>query len=74
MRRRVSVFGTMVLLVVATTAAGAQAAFAGDGGCREGQEQAFYNAWTKHDDEEQTAKHLDKMIDCTVGQPPGEGQ
>jgi hypothetical protein len=73
-RRRVSVFGTMVLLVVATTAAGAPAAFAGDGGCREGQEQAFYNAWTKHEDEEQTAKHLDKMIDCTVGHPPGEGQ
>ena len=74
MRRGLSVLGATALLLAATTTAGTSAAFAGDGGCREGQEQAFYNAWTKHDDEEQATKHLYKMIDCTIGQPPGEGQ
>jgi hypothetical protein len=64
----------MAFLVAASTTVGTAAAYARDGGCREGQEQAFYNASSKHDDEEQTTKHLHKMIDCTVGQPPGEGQ
>lgn len=63
-----------MLLVAAMMVAGAQAVFAQDGGCQKGQDQAWSNAWIKHENEELTLKHIDKLIDCTIDQPPGEGQ
>ena len=74
MRRRLSVLGTTMLLVAAMMVASATAVFAQEEGCQNGQNQAFVNAWLKHDNEEQTLKHPDKLVDCEVGQPPGEGQ
>ena len=74
MRRRLSVLGATMLLVAAMMVASAPPLFAQDGGCQKGQNQAFVNAWLKHENEEQTLKHLDKFVDCTVDQPPGEGQ
>jgi high-affinity Fe2+/Pb2+ permease len=74
MRRRLSVLGTTMLLVAAMMVASATAVFAQEEGCENGQNQAFVNAWLKHDNGEQTLKHLDKLVDCEVGQPPGEGQ
>ena len=73
MRRRVSVLGATMLLVAAMMVASAPPVFALEGGCQNGQDQAWLNAWFK-DNDEQTLKHLDKMIDCYLDQPPGEGQ
>jgi uncharacterized iron-regulated protein len=73
MRRRLSILGLTMLLVAAMMVASSQAVFAQEEGCQNGQDQAFINAWLKHDDEEQTLKHLDKLIDCIIDQPPGEG-
>jgi hypothetical protein len=74
MRRRLSVLGATMILVAAMMVASAPSVFAQDGGCQKGQDQAWINAWIKHDNDEQTVKHLDKLIDCTLDQPPGEGQ
>jgi hypothetical protein len=74
MRRRVSVLGATMLLVAAMMVASAPPVFAVEGGCQNGQDQSWLNAWIKHDNDEQTLKHLDKMIDCYLDQPPGEGQ
>ena len=74
MWRRLSVLGTTMLLGAAMIVASATGAFAQEEGCQNGQNQAFVNAWLKHDNEEQTLKHLDKLVDCEAGQPPGEGQ
>jgi hypothetical protein len=73
-RRRLSVLGATVLLVAALMAASALPAFAEDGGCEEGQNQSFVNAWLKQENDEQTLKHLSKFVDCQIDQPPGEGQ
>jgi hypothetical protein len=72
MRRRLSVLGATVLLVAAMMVASAPPVFAEDGGCQNGQDQAWFNAWIK-DNDEQTLKHLEMMIDCYLDQPPGEG-
>jgi hypothetical protein len=74
MRRRLSVVGVTMFLVAAMMWTSSQAAFAQEEGCQNGQDQAWINAWLKHDDEEQTLKHLEKMIDCLIDQPPGEEQ
>jgi len=55
-------------------AASAPAVFAQEEGCENGQNQVFINAWLKNDNEEQTLKHLDKLVDCIIDEPPGEGQ
>ena len=75
MRRRLSVLGTTMLPVAPIMVASAPPLFAQDqdGGCQNGQDQAFLSALTKTDNDEQEVDHL-KMVDCTVGQPPGEGQ
>ncbi len=62
------------LLVAAMMAASAPPAFAEDGGCENGQNQAFVNAGLKLDNEEQAVKHLYKFVYCEIDQPPGEGQ
>jgi hypothetical protein len=74
MRRRLSVLGTTMLLDAAMIVTSATGVFAQEEGCQNGQNEAFVNAWLKHDNEEQTLKHLDKLVDCEAGQPPGEGQ
>jgi hypothetical protein len=74
MRRRLSVLGATVLLVAAMMVASAPPVFAQYGGCQNGQDQAWLNAWIKHDNDEQELKHLGKMVDCYLDQPPGEGQ
>ena len=63
-----------MLLFVAMMVASAPAVVAQEEGCENGQNQAFINAWLKNDDEEQTLKHLDKLVDCIIDEPPGEGQ
>jgi hypothetical protein len=65
-RRRLPVLGATVLLVAALMVASSPPAFAEDGGCQRGQNQAFVNAWLKHENEEQTLKHLSKLVDCYV--------
>jgi hypothetical protein len=72
MRRRVSVLGATMLLVAAMMVASAPPVFALEGGCQNGQDQSWLNAWFKGNDE-QTLKHLEMMIDCYLDQPPGEG-
>jgi hypothetical protein len=73
-RRRLPVLGATVLLLAALMVASAPPAFAEDEGCENGQNQAFVNAWLKHENEEQTLKHLYMFVYCTIDQPPGEGQ
>jgi hypothetical protein len=63
-----------MVLVASMMVANAPSVFAQDGGCQSGQDQAWINAWIKHDNDKQTLKHLEKLIDCTLDQPPGEGQ
>jgi hypothetical protein len=63
-----------MLLVAAMMVAIAPPLFAQDGGCQNGQDQAWFNGWIKHDNDKQDAKHRDKYIDCVLDQPPGEGQ
>ena len=74
--RRLSVLGATVLLVAAMLVASAPPVFAEnlDAGCQNGQDQAWWNAWLKHDNEQQRLKHQDKMLDCYDDEPPGEGQ
>jgi len=74
MRRRLSVLVATMLLTAAMMWANAPSVVTQEEGCENGQNQAFVNAWLKHDNEEQTLKHLDKLIDCIIDQPPGEGQ
>jgi hypothetical protein len=70
-RRRLSVLGATVLLVATMLVASAPPVFAEnlDAGCQNGQDQAWWNAWLKHANEEQRVKHQDKN-----DEPPGEGQ
>jgi hypothetical protein len=63
-----------MLLVAAMMVASAPPIFAQDGGCQNGQTRAWDNAWIYHDNDKQDTKHMSKMIDCTLDQPPGEGQ
>ena len=74
MRCRLSVLIATMVLLTAMMWASAPAVFAQEEGCENGQNQAFINAWLKNNNEEQTLKHLDMLIDCIIDQPPGEGQ
>ena len=74
MRCRLSVLGATMLLVAAMLVASAPPVFALEGGCQNGQDQVWINTWSKDNKDEQGLKHLDKMIDCYLDQPPGEGQ
>jgi hypothetical protein len=74
MNRRIPALIAASLLSVTMLVAPAPGASAQDGGCMNGQDQAFVNALGKNDNPDQALKHLLKLIDCTLGQPPGEGQ
>jgi hypothetical protein len=74
MKRSVHTLIAATVLSATMIVAGAPEASAQDGGCMNGQDQAFVNALGKNDDPDQALKHLLKMIDCTLDQPPGEGQ
>jgi hypothetical protein len=65
-RRRLSVLGATMLLVAAMMVASAPPLFAKDGGCHNRQEEDWIKALVKHDNDKQTSRHLEKLIDCAL--------
>jgi hypothetical protein len=67
MRRRLSVLGATMLLVAAMMVASAPPIFAKEGGgCHNRQEEDWIKALVKHDNDKQTSRHLEKLIDCAL--------
>ena len=66
MRRRLSLLGATMLLVAAMIVASAPPIFAKDGGCHNGKDETWIKALVKHDNDKQTSKHLEKLIDCAL--------